>query len=69
MYIFKLIKYGAQLAFHKKLWEEALKIKNEAKPKSEDWKKCMERATYYATKVNDIQKNRNKLLDSLKTQY
>jgi hypothetical protein len=69
MYIFKLIKYGAQLAFYKKLWEEALKMKNEAKSKSDEWKKAMERATFYATKVNDIQKDRNKLLDNLKTQY
>ena len=69
MYILKLIKYGAQLAFYKKLWEVALEYKNEAEPKSDDWNKWMERATYYATKFDDIQTNRNGLLDSLKTQY
>lgn len=69
MNILKLVKYNVQLAFYTKLWEAALEMKNEAESKSDEWKKYMERATYYATKVNDIQTNRNGLLDSLKTQY
>lgn len=69
MYILKLIKYRVQLAYYKKLWEVALECKNEAESESDDWNKWLERSTYYAVKCNDIQINRNKLLDSLKTQY
>ena len=69
MRIFKVIKFRLYLEVYKKLLESALECKNEAEPKSDEWKKWVEYSARYAIKMEEIQRKRNKILDSLKTQY
>ena len=67
MYIFKLIKYEAKLAYYQKRWSKAINRKNRAKPTSVKYKQYLNDAAYYGFLYDATTNIRNQLFDNIKT--